>query len=280
MRIRMSALIVTAAFGLVTLGCGKGGGGGLPGVSDKDYVTDAEQQYSRLKADYVVLFGILDIAENKIDGLTAMPEFQKLGKVKWAQFHGELKGCWEAPIESIKGAKANAYDIASAAKALQSKAVFGKVATVKDHGASLIKTVKGCPQMAADKVTGFPKKTKDEVLTWAREKLALVNDIRVLFKQTVPDKAKALKTTAVDVPAKIAGLAAQAVAHAKVVSKNPLASSATKNKANAQVQQLKRMQTDAAGFGKKIVNDMKNLPARLQRIGTKVGTNITSVGKK
>ncbi len=281
--LKMTMMMTVAVFGL---GCGTLGGlgkglGGATGVgTQKDYVAEAEKHMLGLKADYVLLMGVQQTVDQKADLFTRVPDGLKFLQVNWKQFEGELTSCWNTPIETIQSVKGSSVDAIEAGKAYRSNGVYHDLKSVQLTAQNGIDRVKQCPGVLAAEVKGFPKKTADTAKAWAQERLKILNDLRVLIKQEVPDRAKAVGNRVLDTPTQIGGVLAEAQGAFEVLKKNPLANDGDRAKMQGQLDTLKRMQGEAQDLGNTVQRDAMVIPGKSAETGTKLVNNFKTIGRK
>ena len=263
----------------LALGCGALGGLGVPGLGEqKDYVGDAQKHVSTLKSDYVLMMGVYDLVEQKLDEFMYVPDGLKLAQVKWKDFQEDLTGCWNAPMEAVENAQQDAVDAMEAAKAYKNQSALREVKAVQVTGMNAFNRVKQCPAMLADEVKGFPKKGMDEGKAWARDRLKILNEIRVLIKDDLPSRATAVGKRAAEVPLKFAGIVKEAEAFGLSVQK--IGTPEQKQKHQQQMDQLNAMKADLDALQGDVQRDATGMPGRLGDTGTRVVTNFTTVGRK
>lgn len=264
---------------VVALGCGSLGGIGVPGVGpQKDYVGEAANHVSALKSNYVLMMGVYDLVEQKLDEFIYVPDGLKLVQVKWNEFQDDLTGCWNAPLEAVANAQQDAVDAMEAAKAYKNASALREVKAIQTTGMNAYNRVKQCPAMLADEVKGFPKKGMDEGKAWARDRLKILSDMRVLLKDELPARATSLGKLVVEAPAKFALVIKEAEGAGIALQK--IGSAEQKQKHQQQMDELNRMKADLDALSKDVQRDAMGMPARLADTGAKVLTNFTTIGRK
>lgn len=260
-----------------TLGCGMISGL-APDPGEKDFITDAKKAVDDVKTEVTLLMGIATVVEQKVEELLYFEDGLKLGRVKWSKFREQLTGCWNAPAEAVAGVEKRTINAVNAAKQYQNRTTLHEVKAVQDTAWNAVNTTKRCPQALSDKVQGFPKRSKDEALEWARGKLEIVNDIRVLLKQELPARSKAVLAVATSAPVTVGKQLASAEAYKQTLQK--LKATKTLQKHTKQVSQLEALKGEITTLAGSVQKDAGNLGTKAKDIGQRVTTGLTSFGKK
>ncbi|MFT5434868.1 MAG: hypothetical protein ACI9OJ_005584 [Myxococcota bacterium] len=247
-------------------------------AEDRDFVTDAKAAVSELKADYVLTKGMGALMQQKVDEFLYVEDGLKLGRVKWKTFRSELNSCWQTPVETLKGVEQRAVSTVDAAKHFQNKTAFHQLRVIQDSGQNAFDRVKACPQSLTEKVAGFPKRAKEDSVAWGQGKLALVNEVRVLVKDEVPNRLATLGETAVSAPTTVAKQIAQAETYRKTLEQ--LGDAAALKSNGNQLKTLRALQSESKTLASTVQSDASVLSEMVSESGTKMSTGISRFGKK
>lgn len=155
-------------------------------VEEKDFLSVAQKHVTQLKADYVLMTGLFDVSKQKMDELIYVPFGMKLTRMKWKAFHADLANCWNAPFEIVENAQQRDLNATNIARHFSNQTPRRELQIVQDAVANAVNKHKECPQALADDVQGVGRRTPEEVKAWARDRMILVNDLRVLVRKAVP----------------------------------------------------------------------------------------------
>ncbi len=165
-------------------------------VDQKDFITPAKAAVDNLYAEYTLAKGLVALTQTKVDEFLYIENGLKLGKVQWKTFRDELEACFNSPIEAAETVQARTINATEAAQAYKGNSALHELQAVKDTGWNAVNKVKACPQALTDQVKGLPKKPTDEAKAWARQKLEVLNELRVLAKDEAPKRGQTLGAVA------------------------------------------------------------------------------------
>ncbi len=247
-------------------------------VEKKDFINEAKASVDKLKGEYALLKGLAATVQTKVDEFLYIEDGLKLGKVQWKEFRNELESCWNTPFEAAEAVQARVVNIQDAAAAFQGNSALHELQSVKDSSWNAVNKVKACPQAVKEDLTGLPKKATDEAKAWARGKLEILNELRVLAKDEAPARAKALVPAATDAATKVGTQLAGATAYLKTIEQlgDQDAIAAT----NDQIASLGRLKDEAQQLVTSAGSDAAAIGTQAADAGRKIGEGFVAIGKR
>jgi len=247
-------------------------------VEEKDFVSRAEKEVIQIKANYVLLTGVFDIANQKMDELMYVPDGMKLIRVKWKRFHADVMSCWNTPFEAAENAQQRAVSAASAARHFRDQTARRELQVVRDTAVNAVNKLKECPQALADDVQGVVRRTPEEVKAWARDRMAIVNDLRVLVRKDVPSRATAFAESAASAPAKIQAIIKEADLHTETMTR--LGTTEQQNKHKAQIAKLKQLEREIGKLRVEVTDDTAKIPDEVAELARQIEQSLTKLGRR
>ncbi|MBT9555215.1 MAG: hypothetical protein IV100_04255 [Myxococcales bacterium] len=244
----------------------------------KDFASDAAKAMTDLKAEYTLAKGLAALVQTKVDEFLYIEDGLKLGKVQWKQFRDELESCWNAPVETAEGIQARVIKAEDAAAAFQGNAALHEVQAVKDAGWNAVNKVKACPGALKEDVTGLPKKATDEAKAWARTKLEILNELRVLAKEEAPARAKSIGPKALDAAKSVGTQLAGATAHLATIEK--LGDQKANDFMKDQIAKLNAMKSEAEQLSSQVQTDSVTIGTQSADAGKRIAEGFVAIGKR
>jgi hypothetical protein len=264
---------------VLLVGCGLFGGSvPLPPPEDKDFVTDARDAMVNVKAEYVLAKGIVAVVEQRIEAFLDIEDIPRMGRVRWSSFRAELEGCWNAPFEAIENVETRAVNAVDAAAQLRNRTALHEAQAVQDTAWNAINTIQTCPQALTERVAGLPRRASDEAIAWSQNKMALLNEIRVLLRHDLPARLQTLGTVAVEGPQAVVTQLGEAKAYTEVLAR--AGDDATRSSNSRQIRELEQMQTEAQDLGTQVSTDASGFGTGIADSGTKMVDGITNFGSR
>lgn len=247
-------------------------------VEKKDFVNDAKAALDKLKGEYTLVKGLAATVQTKVDEFLYIEDGLKLGKVQWKEFRNELESCWNTPFEAAENVQAKAVNIQDAAMAFKNQTALHELQSVKDSSWNAVNKVKSCPQATKENVTGLPKKATDEAKAWARGKLEILNELRVLAKDEAPTRAKALAPAATDAVTKVGTQLASATAYLKTIEQ--MGDQAATDATNQQIAQLNQLKAEAEQLVGSAGGDAATIGTQAAEATKKITEGFVAIGKR
>ena len=245
---------------------------------NKDFIAEARASMDKLKGEYTLAKGLIALVSTKVDDFVYIEDGLKLGKMQWKDFRNELESCWNTPLETVEGAQAKLVEIKDLAAAYQGNSALHELQGVKDSGANAVNKVKQCPQAAQEDIKGLPKKATDEAKAFARGKLEILNELRVLAKEEVPNRAKAIAPAAQDAVTKNATQLASATAQLKGAEQ--LGDKAVVEATNGQITELNQLKSEAEKLVGQAGGDATAIGAQVTEATKKITDGFAAIAKR
>ena len=247
----------------------------VSGGSGDDVLEEAQSAMDNVKGNYVALRGLMDEMLESAKSLAVIPEGirpKHLAKISFGTFKATLEECFQENVQALEGVKTEALDMKAAAAKFSTKESLVGFSETKKAVANVLSTAKGCAPKSMSKLSRFKKGTTDEVKAFVKDKVALINNMRIMILKGIPDQAKAIAEAAKDLPLAIG----KGIASLTVLEKNPIADKAGVKKNLASMNKLKgeavklasQVAADAAAYADKARVAATEV---LRQIGTGLG---------
>ncbi|MFT7624841.1 MAG: hypothetical protein ACI9WU_004031 [Myxococcota bacterium] len=272
--------VLVVAVAIAAVGCGVFGPIAVPiPVEDKDFVSDAKTALTHLKGEYVLTKGMVAVLEQKVDEFLYMEDGLKLGRVKWKSFRGELSACWQTPFKAADEIKSRTVTAVDAAKHLKNNKTLHEAKAVQDTAWNAVQKVQACPQALTDKIKGMPRRASDEAKAWSQGKMQILNDARVIIRNDIPMRIKALPATAVNEVTTIGKQIASAKGWQETLKGMGGSAKEAMQKNQAQLKTLEGIKAEASNLQKVIGNDSSALKETVADATRRVANGINEFKK-
>jgi hypothetical protein len=232
----------------------------------KSALEETNELKSGLLQQMTLVTGLHQTILNDIKMVPTLPEGFTLGDLKPDALVKGLTECFSAPLEKVEGFKPKAIKFTSEIS-LDQRENWKELNEVKEYSTDAVSSVKPCMSDGVKQFNEYVNTLNDTQKKLLSDKLNQVNALRVHLQQTMPTGLTALTKAATETQAKVEGFIKKQEAELVAISKNPLAKSSAKQKAQEELDKLKAEKDGIVNLSQTILNDTKDMPSDLATVG-------------
>lgn len=173
----------------------------------RDFLGEFDRLESSTRGQCALSKGLTGLAKNKVDELLYMSEDFRAGRVRWRRFRTALSVCWKSELESQTGGEP--IDASGLAPHYDDDGLSDHKELLRT-ATRLVESNGECGPLNADEMSGFDGRgVSDESRAWARDRMMIMNELRVLVRGELTRRSESLPSTMENVRTQSAALSAK-----------------------------------------------------------------------